>query len=218
VSDEQPRRGLTDLLFRWGSRRSHDASVSPPKTLPSKALPKFLAALRHRDAPVLVDLGPVVGANVSFLGENLGCKIFVEDIISDLERFGKEKRLAEFPKFLETRLAHADGSVDGILCWDVLDYLEKPAAQVLGRRLATLLKPGGALLGFFATSPGSERSYTRHVIVNQNTLEYRPFAGSMPRQPVIANRDVGRLFEGLRVVESFLLLTKTREILFRKPA
>jgi len=34
---------------------------------------------------------------------------------------------------------------------------------------------------------------------------------------VIANRDINRLFEGLTVAESFLLLTKTREIVFRKP-
>lgn len=217
MSEEQPRRGLTDMLFHWGSRRADDASVSPPRTLTSKALPKFLTALRHRDAPVLLDLGPVVGPNVSFLGEDLGCKIFVEDILSDLERFGKEKRLGDFPKFLETRLTHAEASVDGILCWDLLDYLEKPAAQVLGRRLVALLKPGGSLLGFFATAPSTERSYTRHVIVDQNTLEHRPYAGSLSKQPVIANRDVGRLFDGLRVIESFLLLTKTREILFRKP-
>jgi hypothetical protein len=218
VSDEPRRRGLTDLLFPWGSRRADDTSVSPPKTLPSKALPKFIAAIRHRESPVLLDLGPVVGANVSFLGEQLGCKIFVEDLLSDLERFAKEKRLDAFPAFLEGRLAHAEGSLDGILCWDILDYLDKPAAQVLGRRLAALLKPGGSLLGFFAASAGSAHEYTRHVIVDQSTLEHRPYAGSVSRHNVIANRDIGRLFEGLRVVESFLLLTKTREILFRKPA
>jgi hypothetical protein len=34
---------------------------------------------------------------------------------------------------------------------------------------------------------------------------------------VFANRDITRLFEGLTVSDSFLLLTKTREMVFRKP-
>jgi hypothetical protein len=37
------------------------------------------------------------------------------------------------------------------------------------------------------------------------------------RQPVMQNRDIIKLFERLRVSDSFLLHTKVREILFRKP-
>jgi hypothetical protein len=35
---------------------------------------------------------------------------------------------------------------------------------------------------------------------------------------VLANRDIIKLFEGLRVSDSFLLQTNSREILFRKPS
>ena len=37
------------------------------------------------------------------------------------------------------------------------------------------------------------------------------------RQPVLQNRDIIKLFERLRVSDSFLLQTNVREILFRKP-
>ena len=59
----------------------------------TKALRKFLTSLTSRESPVLLDLGPVVGSNVSFFGEQLGCKIFVEDIYADLDRHVREGKL-----------------------------------------------------------------------------------------------------------------------------
>ena len=50
---------------------------------PTKALRKFLSSLVLRESPVLMDLGPVVGPNVTFFGERLGCKILLEDLFAD---------------------------------------------------------------------------------------------------------------------------------------
>lgn len=218
---EQGVRGLADVLFRRGRRVEVDR---PPESsdgsLPSKALSRFLQCLAQRTSPVVLDLGPVVGSNVTFLGERLGCRFVVEDLFADLERFAREGRLADFAGFLETRFPQPDASVDGVLCWDLLDYLDKGSSQALGRQMARLLKPGGALLGFFATTPpvADLTQYTKYRIVDDRTLQHRTYRGSRPRQPVLNNRDIGRLFTGLSVTESFLLLTRTREILFRKPA
>jgi hypothetical protein len=38
------------------------------------------------------------------------------------------------------------------------------------------------------------------------------------RQSILLNRDIIRLFSNLRVSDSFLLKTNSREILFKKPA
>jgi SAM-dependent methyltransferase len=220
VQDEQGGRSLTDLLFRWGRRVEPERQPGEAErgSVTTKVFGKFLRALAHRETPVVLDLGPVVGSNISFLGERLGCKFVVEDVFNDLERFTRDGRGASFAEFLKTRFPQADGSIDGILCWDLLDYLDKASAQVLARQMVRLLKPGGALLGFFATTapgPGALH-YTKYVVVDDTTLQHRSYAGSRERQPVLNNRDISRLFEGLRVAESFLLLTRTREILFRK--
>jgi len=224
VQDEFDGRSLTDRLLHWGRRASDRAGTASREgagqAMPTKAFGKFLACLASRESPVLLDLGPVVGPNVGVLGERLGCKLVVEDLFADLDRHAKEGRIPEFAEFLSARLKHPDGSVDGILCWDLLDYLDKASAQVLGRELTRVLKPGGALLGFFATTPPEDRraSYTKFLIVDDTTLEHRSYPAARAKQPVLNNRDITRLFEGLRVAESFLLLTKTREILFRKAA
>ncbi len=90
----------------------------------TEALRKFVRSLSAREAPVLLDLGSVVGSNVNFFGEQFGCKIFVEDMFADLDRHVREGRTDEFPTFLMRRLPQATGTVDGILCWDIIDYLD----------------------------------------------------------------------------------------------
>src|SRR6201989_727550 len=110
------------LLDRLGSRRTEpEQSASAATTVvdpvySTKALRKFLSAVTVSETPVILDLGPVVGSNVSFLGEHLGCKIFVEDIFADLDRHVREGKLEDLPEFLKRRFTRDDASVDGILC------------------------------------------------------------------------------------------------------
>jgi hypothetical protein len=184
----------------------------------TKALRKFLASLTERESPVLIDLGPVVGSNVSFFGEQLGCKILVEDIFADLDRHVRDGKLEELPEFLKRRFTMEDGSVDGILCWDVIDYLDRPAAQELATQLTRVLRPDGALLAFFGTAPQRESMYTKFIVVDEVNLKYRPYPALRGRQAVFVNRDILRLFPGLRVADSFLLQNNLRELLFRKSA
>jgi len=192
--------------------------VPPPDPVfPTKALRKFLASLTAREMPVLLDLGPVVGGNVTFLGEQLGCKIFVEDIFSDLERHARAGTLDAFPAFLKNRLHQGDETVDGILCWDLIDYLDRRSAQQLASELTRILRPDGALLGFFGIGQPQESCYTKFVIVDDVTLRHRQYPAARPRQTTLVNRDILRLFAGLRVSDSFLLQNNQREILFRKP-
>ncbi|HKY19981.1 MAG TPA: hypothetical protein VJM31_02075 [Vicinamibacterales bacterium] len=184
--------------------------------IPTKALRKFLTSLTSRESPVLMDLGPVVGSNVTFLGERLGCKILLEDLFADLERHarGSDKTFAEF---LQGRFRHDPASVDGILCWNFFDFLDAPAAQALARALTTLLRPDGAVLAFFATVGVPDTRFSKYVIVDEDSLRQRFYSSGGKRQTALQNRDIIRMFEGLKVSESFLLKTNIREFLFRKP-
>ena len=212
------------LLDRIAPRRS-ELEPSPPPSAPvadpvfaTKALRKLLTSLVSRQLPVLLDLGPVVGSNVSFFGEQLGCKIFVEDIFADLDRHVREGKVAALPGFLQTRFQQADNTVDGILCWDLIDYLDRAAAQALAAQLTRVLRPEGALLGFFGTAKPRDARYTKYIIVDEVNLKHRSYQAARGRQAILLNRDIIRLFAGLRVSDSFLLQNNLREILFRKPA
>ncbi len=184
----------------------------------TKALKKFLATLTARESPVLLDLGPVVGSNVSFFGEQLGCKIFVEDIFADVDRHVRANTLENLPAFFKKRFPQEEGTVDGILCWDMIDYLDRPAAQELASQLTRVLRPEGALLGFFGTAAPRDTHYTKFIIMDDVNLKHRAYPALRGRQAILLNRDIIRLFSGLRVSDSFLLQNNLREILFRKPA
>jgi len=214
------------LLDRLAPRKS-DLDVRPPGSasgqaddpvFATKALPKFLQTLTSRELPVLLDLGPVVGSNVSFFGEQLGCKIFVEDIFADLDRHVRAGTLEEFPAFLKKRFPQANDEVDGILCWDLIDYLDRAAAQELATQLMRVLRPDGALLGFFGSAPAQDARYTKFIIVDEVNLKHRSYPAARGRQAILPNRDIIRLFSTLRVSDSFLLKNNLRETLFRKPA
>jgi len=216
---------LGDIL-KWGGKRpdrpgatESDSAARDEPVLVSKGLPKFLTALTQQPSPVLLDFGPVIGTNVEHFGERLGCKLFIEDLLVDIERHTKAGTLDQLPAIFEKRFRHGDASVDGILCWDVFDYLDKKSAKPLADQLVRMLRPDGVLLAFFVTAeppPGLKPEYTRHVVVDKLNLQHRPYAAARPKQRPLPNRDIQRLFEPLRIVEQFLLKTNLREVLFRK--
>ena len=213
------------LLNRLAPRRPDAELGVPPSRVAAddpvfatKALRKFLTSLTSRESPVLLDLGPVVGSNVSFFGEQLGCKIFVEDIFADLDRHVREGKLETLPEFFKKRFPQADATFDGILCWDVMDYLDRASANELAAQMTRVLRPEGALLGFFASGPVRDTRYTKYIIVDEVNLKHRSYAAARGRQTSLLNRDIIRMFSELRVSDSFLLQNNLREILFRKPA
>ena len=208
-----PRKGNLDVRPQGLTSGSSDDPL-----FPTKALRKFLQTLTSRELPVLLDLGPLVGTNVTYFGEQLGCKIFVEDIFADLDRHVRDDTLDQLPEFLKKRFSQREeDSVDGILCWDLIDYLDRASAQELANQLVRVLRPDGALLGFFGSAPQQDPLYTKFVIVDEQNLRHRSYPALRKRQSGLLNRDIIRLFEKLRVADSFLLKTNSREILFKKP-
>ena len=218
-------RSLTDLFGILGSRKVADTTGAAETSVTNvaeasyatKALQKFLSCLNGSENPLLLDLGPVVGSNVTFFGEQLGCRIRVEDIASDIDRHVKAQTLDQLPEFFNKRFTEQGGTVDGVLCWDVLDFLDRPAAQVLATSMSRLLKPDGCLLGFFSTANTPDAVYTKYVVVDESTLKYRSYPASRARQRNLLNGDIIKLFKDLRVTDSFLMKSQMREMLFRKP-
>jgi hypothetical protein len=218
-------RSLTDLFGMLGARKVGEtnsvAETSVTNVAESayatKALQKFLISLQSNDNPLLLDLGPVVGSNVTFFGEQLGCRIRVEDVAADIDRHVKSNTVEKLPEFFSKRFTEPPGTVDGILCWDMFDFLERPAAQSLATALSALMKPDGCLLGFFSTAETHHAVYTKYVVVDQSTLKYKTYPAARARQRNLLNGDIIKLFKDLRVTDSFLMKSKVREMLFRKP-
>jgi len=219
---------ISDLL-KFGGKRPDghapgvlaDASApaGPDSVVASKALPKFIGALAHRPSPVLVDFGPVIGTNVAYFGEQLGCKLVIEDLAAEIDRSTRNGTREGLAESLVKLFAQADASVDGVLCWDIFDFLEPPVAKVLAQQVVRVLSPGGAVMGFFCTKAVGRAPFTKFEIIEATqSLRHRHHPGAGGPKFVLQNRDIIKMFDGLFVSESFLLKSNTREILLRKRA
>ncbi|HYS17269.1 MAG TPA: class I SAM-dependent methyltransferase [Candidatus Binatia bacterium] len=160
----------------------------------------------------------MIGSNITFFGERVGCKIHIEDLYADIDRHVRQGEADQLPEFLSGRFALPDASVDAVLGWDVFDYLAPAAAGVLAEELVRMLRPGGVLLGFFGARASDDPRYTKYFIEDETHLRYRFYPSSCGRRWVLQNRDINMMFAGLEVYDSVLLKSGVREILFRKRA
>lgn len=200
--------------------RASDATLSltaDGTVHPSKVLRRVLELLAPQTTPVIVDLGPVIGSNVSFLGERLGCKLHLEDLFADVDRLVRAGAGDDIRPTLAGRLAHEAASVDAVLAWDLFDYLTPVEAVVLVGRLERVLRPGGLVMALFTTALFEHALFRKYVIEDPKRLRHRwlPFARAPQR--VLLARDVERLFAPLEVAESYLLTHHQREMLLRRP-
>lgn len=210
-------------MLRRNPRRPDAPDDDAPEQVPetetlvaSRAFPKFLASLGGREHLTIVDVGPIVGSNVDFFAERSACKIYIEDLFSEIERQARAGTREKLATVLPPRLRQPDGSVDAVLCWDIFDFLDKSTAQAFARELVRVMRPGASLFGLFANAQGEQRHYTKFVIADETHFRHRTQPASPVARQVLPNRDIIRLFDGLLVSDSFLLLTHTREIVFRK--
>lgn len=191
-------------------------AVSVETVRASKVLATFLSLLFARPSARVVDLGPVIGSNVTFLGERVSCKIHIEDLYTDIDHHIKQDKLDQLPTFLSGRFPLPDVSIDAVLGWDIFDYLAPVAASALAGELVRILRPGGMLLGFFGTRASDNPHYIKYFIEDEAHLRYRFYPSGGVRRWVLQNRDIYIMFAGLEVCDAVLLKSGVREILFRK--
>jgi len=216
---------MLSKILGWAGKRPDDpnrpqgasSSKGTEPAVPSKAFPKFVSALANQgESATVIDFGPVIGQNVAYFGERLGCKLFIEDLLTELERHRKAGTMHTLADAVESRLRQEEGSVDGILCWDYFDFLDKVSAQRVAKHLVRMVRPGGAIMGFFCTSAVEHASLTKYEIVSDQSLRLRPHPGAGGKKMALHNREIIKFFEPLVVSESFLLKNNSREILLRK--
>ena len=206
-------------LFGWGARRPADPPA-PVRSLETSAtsvvLPRFLTAVSQRPSPVLLDLGPAIGTNVSFFGERLACKLLIGDLHHDLTA-GRISSPDEFRASVLGRLQRTVTSpLDGVLCWDWFDHLDRRTAQAVAELLAGKLADGGVVHGLFSTAPLDIDCYTRYLLVSPSALVCKQELCAPRKRTVLSTRDLSLMFPGTKVTESVLLKNQRREILLRK--
>lgn len=143
----QLRQICTDLL-RTG--KNPDEKNPPEELINSPLFTSLNEHLRAAGRCTLLDLGPAIGANVDFFGE-LHCKLQIADCGTGLLELNARTDITADDYDIELgQLLPLTGNepCDGILVWDLLNYLDKPLFGALMRHLSPMVSGDTWLHGY----------------------------------------------------------------------
>jgi len=202
---------------RWFSA-SPPAEAAPPDHR-SLALPRFLDALRSVPRPRVLDLGPPIAGNITFLS-GLSCRVRIADLHRSLAAEPLEGRRPQAMSALFERLLPftPDERIDGLLAWDVFDYLRPDQISSLMARLTPACRPEGLALVLVSTRHQIPTAPTRYRILDRDHVAGESRLERMRPSPRYTQADLARMAPGLSVQRSFLLRSGIQEyLLVRTP-
>lgn len=196
----------------------------------SNGLKEFLWQLQGIGRGTLLDVGPVWQSTVRFFVER-GYKLYTEDVLVSWRDFLQSEEAAartrppgaaappEAPgaradRFLQSNLNQPANSIDAILLWDLLDYLDADSLPPFLARISSLLREGGAILAMFNTR--LPERFNRYRVLDEQNLEVVPSPLLVPPQHIYQNREIQLLFERFRTSKSFVSRDQFREGIFVK--
>jgi 2-polyprenyl-3-methyl-5-hydroxy-6-metoxy-1,4-benzoquinol methylase len=187
-------------------------------TRQSRGLEEFFAQIRNQSGLTILDLGEATQKNITFITE-LGHRLYSESFLAVLhETFANEAEQSnpgriEF--FLKQTLDYPEGHFDGVLLWDMLEYLAPPLLTAVVERLHFVVKPKGYMLAFFHSDDKVQGvpCYTFRI-QEVNTLEVMEQGSRRPSQ-LFNNRSLEKLFGRFDSVKFFLTRDRLREVIVR---
>ena len=198
-----------------------DPALAEVHTRHSNGLEQFFSYIKGETGLSILDLAGANQANVSFI-TSLGHRLYSEDFLRNLEQFYREESLdeplapAHADAFLRHNLSYPARQFDGVLVWDVLEYLEPAMLTATVERLHRVTKPASYLLAIFHSQERLEAA-PRYAfrIQDAKTLILLRRSAERPRQ-LFNNRSLERLFQGFESVKFFLTRDNLREVIVKR--
>ncbi len=196
----------------------------------SNGLKELLWNLEGMSHGALLDLGPAWQTTITFFIER-GFRVSSDDLLRSWKSFrAQEEALLQEPaeeiqhldftasgraaRFLSDNLQHPRSSVDSILLWDLLDYLEPALARQVVSRITEMLRPGGVVFAMFHSKKPS--GFQRYRVAESNVLQVVDSPVINPVQKIYQNREIQDLFGRFRTMKTFVSRDQLRETLFIK--
>ena len=177
----------------------------------SNVLRLFVEALRRRQEPQVLDVGPVCGENISFLAHRVR-RLYVCDMFLRVDR---DRRKGVPLSWTWQHLDYPPQSFDGILLWDLVDHLDDREVVRLVELCRTMVRPGGMVAVFVLGAKVLSNTVNSFVIGDGLRLNLRPQPHLDLPLYVRQNREVLSLFTPFTPVRSFIYRTGLREFLFQ---
>jgi len=181
----------------------------------SNGLDQFFSYIKGESGLSILDLTGASQSNVSYI-TNLGHRLYSEDFLRSLRVASNGDGQPHSESFLSQNLNHPEASFDGVLVWDVLEYLSAPLLAATVERLARITKPGSYLLAIFqAQEKSTSAPQYAFRIQDSKTLLVADRGERKPVQ-VFNNRSLEKLFSEFESLKFFLSRDKLREVIVRR--
>ncbi|MSO19248.1 MAG: class I SAM-dependent methyltransferase [Acidobacteria bacterium] len=186
----------------------------------SKGLREFWNAVGATEGMQILDLGAASQENINFI-TGLGHRLCTEDLYGSLQFKSTRTPTAEAieseaVQFFQGNLNYQKGQFDGVLCWDLLDFLPDSVIEPLITVLYQFLKPDGHLLAFFhAGQPGQIVPVEQYRIRGADQLKVtQRGTGKLWRS--FNNRAIESLFRDYASLRFFLTKDSLREVIITR--
>jgi hypothetical protein len=189
-------------------------------TRSSRGLEEFFSQLHGQSGLTLLDLGGATQQNVSFITD-LGHRLYSENFLQILGEATGDDSLADqanpgrIDYFLRQALDYPEQHFDGILVWDVLEYLAPALLAAVVERLHKIVRPGSCMLAFFHADDKLEAvPFYAFRIQDVKTLHVSQQGTRRPTQ-LFNNRSLEKLFTRSESVKFFLTKDRLREVVVK---
>lgn len=195
---------------------AEQAAPPAPEVHPSLALAELLAQIHPSRRIHVLDLGPALGANVSFWTERFLCTVEVADLYPSLAGGPDEDPAAAVAAALP--LDEGTRRADVVLAWDLFNYLDRDRLRALGERLTERTRPGGLLFAMLWTGKEIPREPGRFTIREGGALVYGVEGERTRPGPRYRPAEIAAVTPGFSADRNFLLRHGVQEyLLLRDP-
>src|ERR1044072_3240703 len=157
-------------------------------TRTSRGLEDVFSYIRDQSGLTILDLGGATQQNVSFI-TNLGHRLYSEDFLQilhetfDGEEGGEQSNPGRIDYFLKQSLDYPEGHFDGVLVWDVLEYLQPALLNAVVERMHMIVRPKSYMLAFFHSDDRIDMApYYTFKIQDTNQLQVAQRGARKPAQ------------------------------------
>ena len=187
----------------------------------SRGLEQFFTYVRGQVGLSILDFAGASQENINFI-TNLGHRLYSEDFVRSLDDvFGDEDPNDQanqglIDQFLRQMLNFEQDQFDGVLVWDVLQYLTPALLAATLEKLCTIVRPQGYLLAYFhADEKARQVPFYSFRIKDQKSLLLAQRGTRTPAQ-IFNNRSLEKLFQKFESVKFFLTREQLREVIVRR--
>lgn len=203
------------------SSRSRANEKELVSTRQSRGLDQFFSYIHGQAGLSILDLAGITQENVSFVTD-LGHKLTTQDFLRSLDdTFGQDdltdqSNVSRIDYFLEQNLDFKENTFDGVLIWDVMQYLSPALLNATIARLHQVVRPRSYMLAFFNADEKSLMSpNTTFRIQDASTLVLAQ-RGFRKQAQVFNNRSLEKLFSQFESVKFFLTREHLREVIVKR--